>query len=105
MCMWLEGVLRDVVERDLALLSLLSIGLFSYGSARVLKCQVTCSSDEHSVGVRGACSAGCFVIDSVCRQAQSKWGHKDVFTPRFAQRMATETVEMLRRVGANRRFP
>ncbi|CAM9188628.1 unnamed protein product, partial [Ascophyllum nodosum] len=46
---------------------------------------------QHRIG-------GCFVIDSVCRQAQSKWGHKDVFTPRFAQRMATETVEMLRRV-------
>ncbi|CAM9244882.1 unnamed protein product [Pylaiella littoralis] len=40
---------------------------------------------------------GCFVIDSVCRQAQSKWGHKDVFTPRFAQRMA-ETTETLRHV-------
>ncbi|CAM9564859.1 unnamed protein product, partial [Laminaria digitata] len=42
--------------------------------------------------------AGCFVIDSVCRQAQSKWGHKDVFTPRFALRMTTETVETLRHV-------
>ncbi|CAM9104661.1 unnamed protein product, partial [Ectocarpus sp. 6 AP-2014] len=45
---------------------------------------------QHRIG-------GCFVIDSVCRQAQSKWGHKDVFTPRFAQRMS-ETVENLRNV-------
>lgn len=37
------------------------------------------------------------MIDSVCRQAQSKWGHKDVFTPRFEKRML-ETVEMLRHV-------
>lgn len=49
-------------------------------------------------------TSGCFVIDSVCRQAQSKWGHKDVFTPRFAQRMA-ETVETLRNVRKRNKPP
>ncbi|CAM9823515.1 unnamed protein product, partial [Phaeothamnion confervicola] len=38
---------------------------------------------------------GCYVVDAVVKNSWHKYGRKDVFAPRFAQRMATETLPAL----------